>query len=100
MPLALSSMSLGVCLATASIYFAVRKHSDFAAAKESLLASAMIGNFYCLAGLSAILYPGTAWVDPEFEPMPRQYWIFGGIVIVQWMGYFWEISRLSHAKLA
>jgi hypothetical protein len=96
-PSRLETMSLGVLLASSAIYYAFRPTANASAAKESLFTSALIGSFYCVAGLSAILYPGTDWHDPEFEPAPQK-WLFSGVVIVNWIGYAVEMRRLANIK--
>ncbi len=61
------TMTLGVFLSAMSLYFAYRRPTGsssasgspgVAAARESMFYSALIGSFYCAAGLTAILYPG------------------------------------------
>ena len=49
---------------------------------RDLWIAAWVGSFYCLAGLSAIWYPDTAWMDVEFRKQshvdePVQLW--GGL---------------------
>ena len=64
------TMSLGVLLCLASTYFAFRPAFSKLSpgeAKHSVLCAAAIGSMYCTAGVSAILYPGTNWFDPEYE---------------------------------
>lgn len=56
------TMSLGILLSTTSLYFAYRPFGtqlSTAATRDSIFYSALIGSFYCFAGLTAILYPGT-----------------------------------------
>ena len=93
-------MSLGACLATASIYFALAPaltKTSFSA-KEGMLYACVIGSFYSGAGMSAILYPGTAFVDPEFDMPPANAYVFTSIVALMWVAYFLESSRLSKTK--
>lgn len=93
-------MSLGVCLAAASIYFTFRPSlpNSTIAPSESLLAAAVIGSFYCFAGCMAILFPGTAWCDPEYPNGNAQAYIFPGIIAVIWVGYLLEARRISGGK--
>lgn len=42
---------------------------------------------YYVAGLSAILYPGSLAVDPEFGEGFPQFWGFVGMAVVPWVGY-------------
>lgn len=57
------TMSLGALLAAASMYYLLRPTSSIAQAKDNVFTSTLIGSFYCTAGISAILYPGTAWQE-------------------------------------
>ena len=56
------TMSLGVLLSAMSLYFLFRPARKDQI-KDNLWTAATIGTFYCGAGLSAILYPGTAWEE-------------------------------------
>ncbi|KAL1305145.1 hypothetical protein AAFC00_002070 [Neodothiora populina] len=89
------TMTLGVLLAATSIYHTFRSSnpasssSPVAAAqqqKDSLWTAAVVGCLYCLAGLSAILYPGTTWSDPPASGSP-QVWLFPSLVLMNWGGY-------------
>lgn len=113
-------MSLGVLLALTSTYLAFRpalqgsQQSDKSVkaggvssnadasqqARSDVLWSALIGSFYCVAGLSAIFYPGTDWFDPEYQPSGsiNQGHLFGAQVILMWAGWWLEKRRLGRAK--
>lgn len=97
-------MSLGVLLALASTYFAFRPaftRLTPSEAKHSVLSAAVIGSMYCTAGLSAILYPETHWFDPEFATGgPTQREIFGLQVVIMWVAYYLETSRMGNVKSA
>lgn len=113
------TMTLGTLLASTSIYFALRPifastsslgeekpgpstrsttaaatASSISSAREDVFHAALIGCFYCLAGMSAILYPGTAWSDPEFQHGGEQRYIFSTIIALVWAGYWLERRRL------
>jgi hypothetical protein len=98
------TMSLGVLLALTSTYFAFRpafSRLTPGEAKHSVLSAAVIGSMYCAAGISAIFYPGTHWFDPEYEMKgPTQREIFGIQVVVMWIAYYLEVSRIGKAKSA
>lgn len=96
------TMSLGVLLASMSLYFAFRPAFSSAKldARDSLLYAATIGSFYCTAGLSAILYPGTDWKDPGIDVGGAQPFLFSGVVAAMWVGYGLEVARLGKAKAA
>ena len=94
------TMSLGVCLAVASIYFTFRPSlpNNTISPKESVFAAAMIGSFYCFAGCTAILYPGTDWHDPEYPNQRAQMVLFPGVVAMMWVGYLLEVRRIGSGK--
>jgi hypothetical protein len=98
------TMTLGVLLALTSTYFAFRPAFSLLSpseAKHSILTAAVVGSLYCVAGISAIFYPGTHWFDPEYEMKGMtQREIFGAQVVVIWVAYYLEISRIGKAKSA
>jgi len=94
------TMSLGVLLAATSSYFLFRRAPNLAAFKDNTFNAALIGTFYCGSGLSAILYPGTAWQDPEFRGAGEQRYIFAAICAMMWIGYGLERRRLGLIKKA
>lgn len=100
-------MSLSILLAATSIYIlfsapaaAMSELALREAQKQNLFLSAWIGSFYMAAGLTAIWYPGTAWLDPEFRSNeqvdePAQLYIFGGGLVMLWAGWVIERQRLG-----
>lgn len=96
------TMSLGVLLALTSTYFAFRpafSRLSPAEAKHSILTAAVVGSLYCVAGISAIFYPGTHWFDPEYEMKGMtQREIFLGQLVVIWVAYYLETRRIGKAK--
>lgn len=96
------TMSLSVLLSACSIYFAFMKptNASMVVEKDNLFWAAVIGSLYCLAGGSAILYPGSDWKDPEATEGGKQPIIFGGVITALWVGYALEMRRLSMAKVA
>lgn len=91
-------MTLGILLASSSLYYLFRPAATQAQAKDNLFTSALIGSFYCLAGMTAILYPETAWQDPEFRQGGEQRYVFSGICVAVFVGYWLEIARMGKAK--
>ncbi len=68
--------------------------------KESITISAVMGTLYWISGLSAILYPGTLWVDPEFGTGAPQMPIFVVSALTAWLGWGFEMRRLGKSKQA
>ncbi len=58
------------------------------------MTAAIFGSLYYIAGLSAILYPGTLAVDPEFGEGFPQFWLFAGMTGLPWLGYLLESRSL------
>ncbi|KAF2716261.1 hypothetical protein K431DRAFT_279322 [Polychaeton citri CBS 116435] len=89
------TMTLGVFLATSSTYFALRPTAAAATARDDLRTAAIIGTFYCLSGLSAILYPGTHWKDPETPGSEGggQQHVFAAVCVAMWVGYWVDVFR-------
>ncbi|TKA59565.1 hypothetical protein B0A55_11981 [Friedmanniomyces simplex] len=93
------TMTLGIFLSTTSLYFAYKRPASVpGAAQQSVFYSALIGSFYCAAGLTAILYPGTDWKDPDITAGGAQPVLFSGVVAAMWVGYALERRRLGKAK--
>lgn len=91
-------MTLGLMLASTSLYYLFRATASLKEAKDNLFTSALVGSFYCAAGMSAILYPGTAWQDPEFAQGGEQRFLFSGICVAMVAGYWLEASRMAKMK--
>jgi hypothetical protein len=89
-------MSLGMGLGLAMAYYTWRATT---APKDSAFTAAIFGSLYWIAGLSAIFYPGTKFVDPEFQGEPQPV-LFSSVLAVTWVGYFLEARRLSDIKSA
>lgn len=53
------TMSMGVCLAFATLYFVYRPASSTTAAAHSIFPESIFGSLYWVTELSAILYPGS-----------------------------------------
>lgn len=89
------TMSMGVALALATLYYTYRSVPTKAAAVDSLNAAALFGSLYYVTGLSAILYPGSKGMDSEFGEGFPQLWLFGGLLALTWVGWWLERRRLA-----
>lgn len=97
------TMSMGLCLGLLTAYFAWRPvfspgGHGVVDAQHCVTIAAVIGSLYWVTGLSAILYPGTKWTDPEFGDGAPQLPIFCGLLALTWLGWFLEMRRLGRAK--
>jgi hypothetical protein len=111
-------MSLSILLASTSLYLLhaspvsalLASTSSKASAPvhhdlrlSTLFLSAWIGSFYMLAALTAALYPGTAWTDPEFRQVEAvddtpQLYAFSSGLLMLWLGWGVERRRLMQGK--
>ncbi|OAA65400.1 hypothetical protein SPI_02187 [Niveomyces insectorum RCEF 264] len=99
------SMTFGALSALTAVYLLGRRNANLDAAKDSIFLAAVVGSLTTAAGLSAIFYPGTAWVDPEIDPdasavfpMGVQGYIFLGQLVINWGSYLWEKANLEKLK--
>lgn len=69
-----------------TIYFSHHSTSS----KEDMFTTAIFGSLYWITGLSAILYPGSLAVDPEFGTGFPQLFIFGPLMVGSWVGAWVE----------
>ncbi|KAK0634448.1 hypothetical protein B0T17DRAFT_485940 [Bombardia bombarda] len=69
---------------------------------DALRTATFTGTIYWLAGLAAILYPGTEGIDPEFGPPGSfpQLPVFIAFVGLAAGGWWWESRLLSGAAAA
>jgi hypothetical protein len=96
------TMSLGVVLAATSTYYWTRPKRTSDMYMHDIMAAALVGSMYCVAGLTAIWYPGSDWVDPEFMgdgPRRPQLWMFSAIVGVAWACWAGEKRKVGKAKV-
>lgn len=94
-------MTLGVMLSSMSLYLSARPcftRMSKEDALRSVLHGAIVGSFYCAAGLSAIFYPGTDWKDPDIAVGGEQRFLFAGVVALMWIGYGLERWRMGSVK--
>lgn len=85
---------------TATVLLHRRGPPGAAAARDTLLLAAVVGSLATAAGLSALLYPGARWADPEWDNgrlMGPQGWFYLGQLVVNWLLYFVERARMAAA---
>lgn len=76
------TMSMAVCLSFLSLYYTWAPSAN-ADENDALNVAAVIGGTYWITGLSAILYPGSKAIDPEFAdgfPEFPQFWPWVGLL--------------------
>lgn len=89
------TMSMGLALSLLTLYYTYRPTPNLTAAKDSIFSAAIVGTLYWITGLSAILYPGSLAVDPEFGEGFPQAKLFVGFAGLAWLGWWFEIRRLE-----
>ncbi|KAF2403010.1 hypothetical protein EJ06DRAFT_527974 [Trichodelitschia bisporula] len=92
------TMSMGVALAVATLYYTWRTVPS-SQRRESLFTAAVFGSIYFISALSAILYPDSKGMDPEFGEGFVQAGPFSACVLMNWVGYWMEIRRLRAEKI-
>ncbi|KYK61938.1 hypothetical protein DCS_03083 [Drechmeria coniospora] len=92
------TLSFGVLSALTSTYLLHRRNPTAAAGKDSLFMAAVVGSLTAVSGLSAIFYPDSAWMDPEWDngwPIGPNGVLFLANLVATWMGYSYEKARLD-----
>ncbi|KAH9908172.1 hypothetical protein F4778DRAFT_466254 [Xylariomycetidae sp. FL2044] len=85
------TMTLSVLLGLATLFYTWRKPLTPTLRKEFMSISAFVGSIYWLAGLAAILFPGTMGLDPEFGgPAFPQAPLFVGFALCGLIGSWFE----------
>ncbi|MCJ1380420.1 hypothetical protein MMC17_003523 [Xylographa soralifera] len=84
------TMSMNACLALATLYYTHRRTPTAAAARDSLFTAAVFGSLYWVTALSAILYPGSLALDPEYGEGFPQAPVFVGFGAACWVGWWVE----------
>ncbi|EPE29996.1 hypothetical protein GLAREA_01156 [Glarea lozoyensis ATCC 20868] len=89
------TMSMGACLCFITLYYTFRPTVDVVQEKDSLFTAALMASLYWGTGVSAILYPGSKGMDPEFGEGFPQAPLFIGLGVLGWVGYGIECWRLA-----
>ncbi|RYP30821.1 hypothetical protein DL768_011184 [Monosporascus sp. mg162] len=85
------TINLSILLGLATLYYAWRGAATPLLRREFMKITAFVGSIYWLAGLAAILYPGTMGLDPEFGgPAFPQAGLFTGFAICGLVGSYLE----------
>jgi hypothetical protein len=90
------TMSMGFLLGAATMYYLwrpVRAES----AKDNLQIVTIFANLYWITQLSAILYPGTLLMDPEFGETHFQYYLDCTMFALSGIGYMLESRNISES---
>jgi hypothetical protein len=91
------TMSMGTLLGLATLYYTWR--SDPARGTDSIKTAAIFSSLYYIAAISAIFYPGSLAVDPEFGTGIPQLPLFTALPILSLLAYWLESRRVSRLKV-
>lgn len=64
--------------------------------KERVQHAALVASLYWVTQASAILYPGTATMDPEFGDGGPQMYLSGGLLTIVALGYWLGVQGLEN----
>ena len=74
---------MGLLLGLSTLYYSLRSPSSPILRQESLRVAVILASLYWVTQLSAILYPGSLAVDPEFgDGFPQAYFCVGLLSMV------------------
>ena len=91
------TMSMGLSLGAITLYYLWRPLKA-EAAKDNLNTVMIFASLYWVTQLSAILYPGTMFRDPEFGDGHIQIYICAVLFAFMGIGYLSERSRIVGTK--
>jgi uncharacterized membrane protein len=92
------TMSMGLCLGLLTAYYTWRGKPTLEVERSDIFTAGILGGLYWITGLSAILYPNTLFIDPEFGEGHPQAYFFLVFAAMSWLGYWLETRRLNAAK--
>ncbi len=101
------TMCLGLLLGICSLYFLFRKAYSYDINKIHVNVAILFAILYWIAQSLALLFPGTALVDPEFvkagndnfQKLPVQILVDIVVFILLGVAYYLESSHITHLKL-
>ena len=91
------TMSMALALGVATLYYLWRPVKA-EASKENLNIVATFASLYWATQLSAILYPGTRFTDPEFGDSIFQVYLDAVMFTLIGIGYVFEARRIAAAE--
>ena len=91
------TMSMGVCLSMAILYYTWRRDPETDDG-DSIKVATVFASLYWVSGIAAWFFPGALAVDPEFGEGFPQLYIFGPALLTSWLACWLESSRLSTLK--
>jgi hypothetical protein len=81
-------VSASLLLTLITLYFLYLRAAPTARERATnVTVAALCNSVFTVAGLSAIFYPGSKGMDPEFGEGFPQGWIFAGLLVVNWVGW-------------
>ena len=90
------TMSMGALLGLATLYYTWR--SDPTRGTDSIKTAAIFSSLYYIAAVSALFYPGSLAVDPEFGTGNPQIPVFVALPTISLLVYWLESRRVSGLK--
>lgn len=87
-------MSMGLALGLATLYYLWRPLKA-SAARDNLNTVTIFAALYWVTQLSAILYPGTGFTDPEFGDTKIQLYLFATFSTLIGIGYVMESRKIA-----
>ncbi|KAJ5095998.1 hypothetical protein NUU61_005354 [Penicillium alfredii] len=84
------TLSFGVLLGISTLYYTWKEPRG---KPESLWVAAWLGTMYWVTSLSAVLYPNTKAVDPEFGDGFPQLWVNTAHLTFVWGGLYLALAR-------
>lgn len=78
-----------------ALYYLFRKPSSLAVERESLHTATLLSSLYWVTQLSAVLYPGSLAVDPEFGDGFPQAYLCAGLLSMVTAGTVLEQRRIT-----
>ena len=82
-------MSMGLCLGLLTQWYTWGAPNS---SEWGLLTAALLGSLYWVTGLSAIMYPGSEGLDPEYGQGFPQAPVFAAHLVLIWSGYALEYN--------